>query len=189
MMAATPRTRWVKGTLRAIALAAGLVGAPGGDGVHAQGSSGDAEAKVRFTMTVARFVQWPPTALHADAAPLKICVLHDSAALGAAFAVLGGQQVAGRPVQVALNPRDRRDCSLFFVDTSAAHGSAEALAAAAGSPSLTLGAVDGFLSQGGMIELTNVDDMLRFDVNLKALRSARLDMSSKALRLARQVRN
>ena len=188
-MAVAALTRWSSSTLRVLALTAVFVGAAGGDGAHAQAPTGDADAKARFTITVARFVQWPPTALDGDAVPLKICLLHNSPALGAAFAVLDGQRVAGRPVNVVSNPRDRRDCGLLFIDTSAAHGSAEAIAAVADLPSLTLGAVDGFLSQGGMIELANVNDMLRFDVNLKALRAARLDMSSKALRLARQVRN
>jgi hypothetical protein len=54
---------------------------------------------------------------------------------------------------------------------------------------LTLGAVDGFLSQGGMVELVNVNDALRFDVSLKAVRSAQLALSSQVLKLARQVRD
>ena len=43
-------------------------------------------------------------------------------------------------------------------------------------------------SHGGMVELVNVNDALRFDVNLKALRGAHLGLSSQVLKLARQVR-
>lgn len=189
MMATAPFIRATANTLRALALMAMLVGAPGGGSVRAQTPSGDAAAKAKFTITIARFVQWPPAALAGDAAPLKICVLHNSPALGAAFAVLEGQRVAGHPVNVVPNPRDSGDCGMLFIDTSVAQGSAAAIAAAARLPLLTLGAVDGFLSQGGMIELANVNDTLRFDVNLKALRSARMDVSSQVLQLARQVRN
>jgi YfiR/HmsC-like len=175
--------------LRALALTVVLVAAPASDGIRAQTTSGDAAAKAKFTITLARFVQWPLVAVAGDAAPIRICVMHNSPALGAAFAALDGQRVAGHPVTVAANPRERGDCRLLFIDTSVAHGSAEAVAAVAGMQSLTLGAVDGFLSQGGMVELANVNDTLRFDVNLKALRLARLDLSSQVLKLARQVRD
>lgn len=175
--------------LRALVVCAALAGAGGGVGLHAQPTSGDAVAKAKFTLTLARFVQWPASARGSDGTPLRICVMHGSAALGAAFAALEGQRVAGHPVQVVTNPRDPAGCGLLFIDASAAHGSAAVIAAVAGAPLLTLGAIDGFVSQGGMVELANVDDTLRFDVNLKALRSARLDLSSQVLNLARQVRN
>jgi YfiR/HmsC-like len=187
IVAAAPFHRWLAGGLRALALAAVLVGAPGGIGVHAQ-TAGDAAAKARFTITVARFVQWPRLTSAGDAAPLRICVLHNSPALGAAFAVLDGQRVGTHPVLVLPNPRARGDCDMLFVDGSVAHASSDAVAAMGGVSALTLGAVDGFLSQGGMIELANVNDTLRFDVNLKALRAARLELSSQVLKLARQVR-
>lgn len=188
-MASSILNRWATGVLRALAVTAALLFATGGAGVRAQTPSGDAFAKARFTVTVARFVQWPAADLAGDADTLKICVIHNSPALGAAFAGLQGQRVAGRSVNVVPNPHEPRGCGLLFIDNSVSHGSAAAVAAAASLPMLTIGAVDGFLSQGGMIELANVNDALRFDVSLKALRSARLDMSSQVLDLARQVRN
>jgi hypothetical protein len=171
--------------LRVLAVAMALSISSGDGGVRAQASSGEAVAKARFTITIARFVQWPT----AEAAPLRICTLHNSPALGAAFAALEGQRVAGQPIIVAQNPRDLAGCSLLFIDGSAAHGSASAIAAAAGLQMLTVGAVDGFLSSGGMIELANVNDTLRFDINLKSVRSARLELSSQVLDLARRIRN
>jgi hypothetical protein len=116
-------------------------------------------------------------------------VLHQSPALGTAFAALAGERVAGHPVVVVSNPQTQSACELLFVDASAAHGSSAAIAAVAGVPTLTLGAVDGFVSQGGMVELANVNDSLRFDINLKALRAARLGLSSQVMGLARQIRN
>ena len=175
-------------TLRAIALFWALAGATGGGIVRAQGASGDAAAKAKFTLTLARFVQWPPGAFAAEAAPLRLCVLHNSAAVGAAFAQHDGEQVAGHPVNIVPNPGSRGGCDLLFVDASAARAGAEAVGLAAGAPVFTLGAVDGFLSQGGMVELANVNDSLRFDVSLKAVRQAQLGLSSQVLKLARQVR-
>lgn len=189
-MASVRFNRWAAGVRVALVVAAALMGPLGGGGdVRAQTASGDAVAKARFAITVARFVQWPGAAPAGDAATLKICAMHNSPSLGAAFAGLEGQRVAGRAVKVLQNPRAPDGCGLLFVDNSVSHGSAAALAAAASQPMLTLGAVDGFLSQGGMVELANVNDTLRFDVNLKALRAARLDLSSQVLGLARQVRH
>ena len=188
-MVAAHFNRWAATLLRALVLTAALAGTPGDDGVRAQTTSGDAVAKAKFTITIARFVQWPPAAPSGAPAPLKICVLHNSPALGAAFVALEGQSISGRAVNVVQNPRDSVDCGLMFIDTSIAHRSVAAIAAAANLPVLTLGAVDGFLSQGGMIELANVNDSLRFDFNLRALRDARMEVSSQVIQLARQVRN
>jgi hypothetical protein len=175
--------------LRTIAMFAALAAACWAGALRAQGSTGDAAAKAKFTITLARFVHWPPGVFAGDAAPLRLCVLHNSPSVGAAFARHDGEQVAGHPVSVVPNPAVQgAGCDLLFVDASAARAGASAVGQAAGVPVLTLGAVDGFLSQGGMVELANVNDALRFDVNLKALRSAQLGMSSQALRLARQVR-
>ena len=116
-------------------------------------------------------------------------MLHDSPAVAAAFGSQQGVVVAGHPLSVSTGAISRAAaCDLLFVDGSAARATAEALPLSAERPTLTLGAVDGFLSQGGMVELVNVNDSLRFDVNLKALRAARLGLSGQVLKLARQVR-
>jgi hypothetical protein len=39
-----------------------------------------------------------------------------------------------------------------------------------------------------MVELVAVDDAIRFDIHMGALRRARLSLSSQVLKLARQVR-
>ncbi len=96
--------------------------------------------------------------------------------------------VAGHPLNVNTGTITRPSCDLLFVDSSASRAAAEPLLAPGERPMLTLGATDGFLSQGGMVELVNVNDALRFDVNLRALRGAHLGLSGQVLKLARQVR-
>jgi hypothetical protein len=153
-----------------------------------QGS--DALAKARFTVTLARFVVWPAAPVGAEPAALRLCVLQDSPVLATAFQAHDGANVGGRRLSVALRPPPAATgCDILFVDHSAARAAAPLLAEAAGRPVLTLGAVDGFLAAGGMVELVNVDDALRFDVDLRAARSAGLALSSQALTLARRVRD
>lgn len=184
-MAARASWRWRAGPLRLallpLLLAAGVAVAP----VRAQAPSNEADAKVRFTLTLARFVQWPAGAERAN---LRLCLLHQSPALAAAFASRQGAVVTGRALEVLGADAIRAGgCDLLFVDASAAGAAADALAAVTGRPVLTLGSVDGFASHGGMVELVNVDDALRFDVNLRPLRSAHLGLSAQALKLARRV--
>ena len=153
---------------------------------QAQAPASEAEAKAKFAVTLARFVQWPAGAFASESAPLRLCVLQDSPAVAAAFAGQRGVPVAGRPLAVILlGPGAPTACDLLFVDGSAARSYA---VAAGEAPMLTIGALDGFLSRGGMVELVNVNDALRFDVNLKALRTAHLGLSGQVLKLARQVR-
>ena len=172
--------------LRRLLLVAALVAGWPGSG-WSQGS--DAVAKARFVVTFARFVQWPASPVGADTTDLRLCVLQDSPALASAFAAHDGANVGGRRLSVSLKPAPRLPgCDLLFVDESAARATAPLLTESAGLPMLTLGAVDGFLAQGGMIELVNVDDALRFDVDLRALRATGLGLSSQVLKLARRVR-
>ena len=150
---------------------------------------GDARVKARLALTLARFTQWSPAAFATPTEALTICVLHRSEPLAEAFAELGGQAAAGRSVKVTLNPEKLPgSCHVLFVHESSTRASAAALATIADAPILTIGDAEGFAARGGMVELVNVNDAIKLDVNLKALRSAQLGLSSQVLKFARQVR-
>jgi hypothetical protein len=158
-------------------------------GVTAPAQSSDAAAKARFAVTLMRFVQWPVSAAGVDAAPLRLCVLQNSAALAGAFLAHDGASVGGRRIVVVLKPPPSAGgCDALFFDDSGAASAAPLLADTAARPVLTLGAIDGFLAAGGMVELVRVDDALRFDVDLRQLRRAGLGLNSQVLKLARRVR-
>lgn len=177
------RARPVRAWLAPLLLAGGLAGAP----VQAQAPSAEAEAKARFVVTLVRFAQWPASPA-AERAAMRLCVVHRSPALAAAFASREGAPVTGRPLELVTGDAVRpAACDVLFIDASAGSGASEALVAFAGKPVLTLGTIDGFLSRGGMVELVNVDDTFRFDVALKPMRAAHLGLSSQALKLARRI--
>ncbi len=56
-----------------------------------------------------------------------------------------------------------------------------------GSPTLTVGEMDGFLESGGIINFLMVDKKVRFEVNITAARRAKLKIRSQLLRLAKRV--
>jgi hypothetical protein len=78
-------------------------------------------------------------------------------------------------------------CRLVFFGAANERGLSAALATVAGQPVLTLGDLDGFAARGGMVGLAVVDDALRFDVNLRAMRAAGMGLAAPVLKLARRV--
>lgn len=176
----------------ALAVALALLGAP--VGAQAPTESG---VKARLVLSLARFVQWP-TSVGAEPGVLRLCVAARQAEAAAAFTGFDGQSVAGRTVRVlplsAPLPGPASavtsagpPCHVLYLHSSADRA-AELLAQAGRAPTLTIGDTEGFLGRGGMVELLHTNDAIRFDVNLKALRTAQLELSSQVLKLARQVR-
>lgn len=149
----------------------------------------DARVKARLAVTLARYTQWPASAFAAPGDPFTLCLLHRSETLMTAFAEQVGQSVAGHPLRVLdTNYLPGTTCHALFIHDSAERDANWALSAVSAAPVLTIGDTSGFSLQGGMVELANVNDAIRLDVNLKALRASRLDLSSQVLKLARQVR-
>jgi hypothetical protein len=189
MRATTPSSP-ARRRARVLAVCTALLCALGVAPTQAQSTHGDAAAKAKFTVMLSRFVQWPAGALPAEGAPLRVCVIHNSPSVAAAFARHGGESAGGRVVTIVPNPGAvgaAAPCHVVFVDASAGRQAADAVVRAAGTPALLVGALDGFALQGGMVELVNVNDTLRFDVNVGALRHAHLGLSSQVLKLARQL--
>lgn len=149
----------------------------------------EARLKARLALTLARYTQWPAAAASAPADPLVLCVIQRSEAIVQAFGELAGQTAGGRPVRVLTTPPPAASgCHVLFVQDGTERGAAALVAAATGAAVLTVGDGDGFAARGGMVELVNVNDALRLDINLRALRAAQLELSSRVLQLARQVR-
>ena len=159
--------------------------------VRAQAVGGDAAAKAKLVATLARFVHWPPTTFDTDTAPLRLCVFSGSPMVERAFQSQGGSAIGGRPVQTVMNPRvPVKNCQVLFVDEGGSEIRVDPVLfrRLGGEPVFTVGTQDGFVSEGGMVEIVRIDNALRFDVNLTALREAGLGVHPGVLKLARQVR-
>jgi hypothetical protein len=144
----------------------------------------EAAIKARLTLSLTRFVQWPAAAAVTET--LRLCLAQRDAAIARAFAEFEGQVVNGRRIQVAKAP-PQAGCHVLYVHASADRVQ-DLIRPAAGNPVLIVGDAEGTLAQGGMVELVPVNDSIRFDVNMAAVRQAQLTISSQALKLARQVR-
>ena len=156
---------------------------------EAQGAR-EYELKAAFLYNFAKFVEWPAGTFSDDGAPIIVAVVGDDPFKGSLDSV-GGKSANGRQVVVRrLNVgQDLRSCQVLFVSSSERKRLAQIMASVAGASVLTVGEMEGFANNGGMIRLTMEDSKVRFDINAGTARRARLKVSSKLLSLAREVIN
>jgi hypothetical protein len=76
---------------------------------------------------------------------------------------------------------------MLFLSRDEARNQAAILKSLRGTPVLTVGETDNFLSDGGMIRFHLEENRIRFDIDLDAAESAHLKISSRLLLLASMV--
>jgi hypothetical protein len=163
--------------------------AAGVGAARAQALGGDAAAKAKLVATMARFVHWPAAAFDSETAPLHLCVFAGSPTVQRAFQQHQDSLIGAHPLRTVINPGGAfKTCRIVFVDDSSNAPLERLLRHLADEPAFTVGTRDGFVSDGGMVEIVHVDNTLRFDVNLIAVREAGLGVNPGVLKLARQVK-
>lgn len=143
----------------------------------------EAALKAKLTLSLTRFAQWPAS-VSADA--LRLCLAQRDPGIALAFAEADGQVINGRRIQVVKAP-PLTGCNVLYVHASAERPG-DLIRAAVAGPVLVVGDAEGTLTWGGMVEFVPVNDSIRFDINMAAVKQAQLTISSQVLKLARQVR-
>ena len=153
----------------------------------AQDSAGEAEVRAAFIYNFTKFIDWPPGQVPADA--FRVCVAGAPVLSRAVEAIIRGETAGGRPlVRVELHtPEEAVGCQVLFIGRDVADRTPRFLSAVRDQPVLTIGDGPRFLQQGGAIRFLLEDNRVRFDVNTSAADRARLNISSKLLRVARRV--
>lgn len=152
------------------------------------GTTREYTVKGAFIYNFALFVDWPPNAFASDSAPFVIGVLGKNP-FGQALEKMEGQSIKGRKVVVRTlsNAEEGADCQLVFISASERGRLHQILALLRKSHVLTVSDLDGFTDAGGMVNFVTIEDKVRFEINLKEARSAKLRISSQLLKLARDV--
>jgi hypothetical protein len=147
------------------------------------------QVKSAFLYNFAKFTEWPSSAFADAQSPLVIGVVGDDPFGRQLDEMVAGKSINGRSIEIRRLRRgsDLRQCHLLFVSASERKGLAAILAGVKSFGVLTVSDLDGFLRNGGAIELLLVDDRVRFDINLEPAHQAGLKISSKLLALARSV--
>lgn len=165
--------RWLS-----VALVLALAGSAGAQ------ASREYDLKAVFLYNFATFVEWPDDTLAADR-PFTIGVLGQDPFGTVLDRVVSGEKVKGHPLVVrrCKTPAEARECQIVFISASEAGRLPEILRTLHGQPVLTVGDMPRFLESGGIIGFST-EARVQLHVNADAARDARLNISSKLLRVA-----
>ncbi len=149
-----------------------------------QASEPDLKAAIIINMTL--FVDWPTnSALPTDR--LNICFLDDSP-VARALGKSQGKNLRNRTITVSrVDPESLSECHVVYLSSGERSQLPQVSEALQNIPILIAGDSSELLARGIMLNLELSAGHVVFDINLRAAKKARLQISSKAIRLARQV--
>lgn len=148
------------------------------------------QIKAVFLFNFAQFVKWPPAAFaHADE-PFRIGILGDDPFDGFLDETVRDEKVNGHPVVIQRYSRaeEAKGCQVLFISRSESQRAENVLAGLKGKNILTVGDLEGFIKDGGVIRFLKEGNKIHFKINLQAAKRAHLSISSKVLRLAEIAR-
>jgi hypothetical protein len=140
--------------------------------------------KATFLYKFFAFVDWPPGALGAAGEPVALCVVGEDPFGGVIDEAGAGQRVGDHPIEVRRMRQASRGsgCRVLYIREGAGQSVAQALAAVAGEPVLTV--TDG--GGEGAVQFMLKDGRVRFSIDQGAANG--LTLSSKLLAVAVAVR-
>jgi YfiR/HmsC-like len=149
----------------------------------------EGELKAAIIFNILMFVDWPPEAQPETGGALGFCVGPDSS-LHAALKALNDRPIRGYRFEVRdpATPDAAKACHAAFIDSSDRQRKATSLKALRTSGVLVFSDDAQAPGDATAVVLERMGNKIAFDVNLQAVRQARLQVSSKLLRLARVVR-
>jgi len=147
------------------------------------------QVKAVFLFNFAQFVKWPASAFSGVEAPLTIGVLGDDPFDAFLDKTVQGEKVNGHPLVIRRyrNIENVKNCQVLFISRSENKRMEQILADLKGRNILTVGDMEGFVKNGGVIRFVTEENKIHFRINLEAAKSAKLTISSKLLRLAEIV--
>ena len=162
--------------------------------------SEEPQIKAAFLYNFIKFVEWPKDRFSGDKDPIVIGVVGKDP-FGEALDEIANKPAKDRDLVVrrfASVPSEGADpihpeldairkCHIVFICPSEKKDFKRLLSALQDTSILTVGDTAGFLEDGGMINFLVEEKKVRFEISLVKMRSARLDISSQLLRLAKRV--
>jgi hypothetical protein len=147
--------------------------------------------KANFLVTFPNFIEWPESAFSSAKAPFLVCVA-GAFPFGTSLAqATRTVSPHGRKVEVVWIHKDQemRSCHILFVSHVEGKKYSKILQVVQGADVLAVGETADFLDAGGAMTFSFREDVLQFEVNLGAVTSAHLKVSSRLLAIAKRVTN
>ena len=153
----------------------------------AQVQAPESELKAAIIANMLLFVEWPVQRTSSNQ-QLTICYL-DENPVANALAQLDGKSVKGKSLRVMqTTPEKASSCHAIYLSPNSVPSLPRISATTPDPlPILLIGDAPGYIRRGIMINLEAQSGRIIFDINLKTMQAANLNVSSKALRLARLV--
>ena len=151
-----------------------------------EGPDKEHRVKAVFLFNFAQFVQWPAGAFSGPEEPLVMGILGEDPFDAYMDEVVRGEKANQRPIVVKRFKKieDARNCHVLFVSNSEMPRVDAILSALKSRPVLTVGESDALYRHGGMVSFVTDAGRIRLKINLEAVQSSSLTVSSKLLRLA-----
>jgi hypothetical protein len=147
--------------------------------------------KATYIYKFVPFVQWPVEAFESPATPVSLCVLANDTVSTLVDEAVRGRTVDGRAivVQHVSTPLRNARCHILYVASGRAATLAQALESVRGRPVLTVADEAPGDVPGLVINLVTLRGRVRFEVDQRAAAENGLEVSSKLLALAVNVRS
>ncbi|WP_372880954.1 YfiR family protein [Psychromonas sp.] len=146
--------------------------------------------KVAYIYNIAKFTRWPENTWASTDAPFKLC-FYAKNGFQDGLKTLEKKEVNGHPI-ILLKPEQEADfqqCNAFYIDTEDRRRYRYLLSLIDPKTVLTISDDTPFFDYGGLVNLVEKDQRLRFEVNMQQLAHSQLKFSSKLLKLAILVDN
>jgi hypothetical protein len=149
------------------------------------------QVKAAFLYNFARFIDWTPKAFQDTNASFIFCVFGEDYFGADLDRVVSGKSVNAREIVVrrlkALQGLE--SCHIAFISSSETNRLPQVLRAIKNTAVLTVGEIEGFAQQGGIINFTVEDNKVRFEINVDNAERSGLKISSRLLKVARVIRD
>lgn len=130
-----------------------------------------------------KFSKWPDSP--SPDTPLDLCVIETSPGLVTALQSLQQRNVGRRTLRIkTVSVKELSTCDVIVTDTPQPP---PAITQVQDRNVLTIGEA-GFIDRGGMIGITVIDNRVRFEINLEAMKHSGISLPSQVLQLAVRTR-
>lgn len=169
-----------------------LIVVAGADGpAEAQAQTADEyQVKAAYMYNFAKFVDWPANLFEGPTQPIVFCVLGQTPLSRALEDALAGKVVDHRPLifRQITDSRQAGRCQVLFIGSMGKKPLRQTLDEVKPFSLLTVGEVDDFTNEGGVIRFVLDAGRVRLEFNLAAADDAKLHISSKLLSLGKTIR-
>ena len=145
--------------------------------------------KAAYLYNFAKFVEWPAVAFADPSLPLGICIFGEDP-FGDALDTNKNKTVNGRTLEImhSSGSTELSGCHILFISPKETNNLKDILEMIKDRHILSVSDINKFADHGGMINLKQVKNKIRLEINHEAAKQSGLKMSSKLLKIAKVIK-